>query len=103
MWDLLKEYKLVDWDISPHITEQERIVRNKRLFAPFGVDPYPCADENGLEQPELWAAFLVEYDRKKKESWERGKARYEAECKATNQEWKLEAFPYADEDDPCWE
>lgn len=54
---LLHEYKLLDFGEN----DPALIKRSKRLMAPFGIDPVPWADENGIKQEALSAAFHQQY------------------------------------------
>ena len=58
MDDLLREYRLLGVGRGGYGegNDPAKIRRVKRLCAPYGVDPYPWADENGIEQEELGKA-----------------------------------------------
>lgn len=64
MYDLLDEYKLAEYP------DDASIARCKRLMAPFGVDPAPWADENGVTQDDLWAAHDKKYGKVFEEIWD---------------------------------
>ena len=58
MRDLLLEYRLTEVGRGYYGggSDPAKLQRIKRLCAPYGVDPYPWADENGVEQEELGKA-----------------------------------------------
>ena len=53
MRDLLREYDLLDFHDGRGGNDSAKIRRSKRLLAPFGIDPAPWADENGIHQDAL--------------------------------------------------
>ena len=58
---LLREYALLDFGKDGK--DAEKIKRCKRLLAPYGIDPAPWADENGIRQKELedaWGERLMQ-------------------------------------------
>ena len=71
--DLLREYDLLDFGEDGNDTE--KIKRSKQMMAPYGIDPAPWADENGVEQDNLREAHLANLRRKEKEWRERNKAK----------------------------
>ena len=75
MDDLLREYALLDFGKDGD--DAEKIRRSKELLAPYGIDPAPWADENGVEQAELRRANSERLRQEEKARRERNKAIYQ--------------------------
>ena len=85
MDDLLREYELLDWDNGKGDNDAAKIRRSKKLMAPFGIDPVPWADEEGIWQEELSEAS-AERDRQRSKAV---RARYKAQEREFGPFWKL--------------
>jgi len=57
MHDLLRKYRLLDWNWDDEERLKTDIALAKKLLKPYGIDPAPWADEEGNRQPELEAAW----------------------------------------------
>ena len=58
MGDLLREYEIMNFRGEKGGEDSRKVARSKRLLAPFGIDPAPWADENGIRQEELEEAWV---------------------------------------------
>lgn len=68
MHGLLYEYALTDY------TTRDKIVRCKKLLAPYGINPAPWADENGIRQDELSEMSRLRMSQRSKVTKARAKA-----------------------------
>ena len=75
MRDLFREYALLDFGKDGD--DAEKIRRSKELLAPYGIDPAPWADENGICQKELGDAWGERLVRESAERRKRNKAIYQ--------------------------
>lgn len=73
MDDLLREYELLDFGRNDD--DAVKIRRSKELLAPYGIDPAPWADENGIPQASLQKAFAERLRLEEEERRKRNKAR----------------------------
>ena len=65
--DLLREYAIMDFGGN----DPEKIKRSKRLLAPYGIDPAPWADADGLAQAELRKSLAERMKQERKARRER--------------------------------
>jgi hypothetical protein len=68
MDDLLREYKIMDSSPGDYAA---KIRRSKRLLAPFGIDPYPMCDAEGISREDLSLAHAERCRQQSKEVRER--------------------------------
>ena len=72
---LLHEYAILDF--GPDGDDAAKIRRSKQLLAPYGIDPAPWADENGVQQNNLREAFVERLRREEVARRKRNKAVYQ--------------------------
>lgn len=68
MRSILRKYALTDY------TTRDKIVRCKKLLAPYGINPAPWADENGIRQDELSEMSRIRMSQRSKVTKARAKA-----------------------------